>query len=311
MKRNLNVVLVSPRGFCAGVERAILTVERALEKFGPPIYVRHEIVHNKHVVETLSKRGVVFVDEVDEIPEGSRTIFSAHGVSDKVAEDAKKRNLPVIDATCPLVTKVHLSARKHEKENRQIIMIGHQGHAEVEGTTGKVKQDVQVISSKQDVWGLKVANPENLAYVTQTTLSVDDTNEIIVELQKRFPKIEGPKTQDICYATQNRQSAVKTLAKEVDVLFVVGSQNSSNSKRLQQLGQELGASSYLIDNANQINLSWLVSAKSIGITAGASAPESLVQEVVAKLGEYFNTTVKEVSHKKEDVHFRLPADLRS
>lgn len=311
MKKNLDIVMISPRGFCAGVERAILTVEKALEKFGAPIYVRHEIVHNKHVVETLSKKGVIFVDEVSEIPEGARTIFSAHGVSDKVEEDAKKRNLPVIDATCPLVTKVHLSAKKHEKEERQIIMIGHKGHAEVEGTTGKVQQDVQVISSKEDVWNISVKNPEKLAYVTQTTLSVDDTNDIIQELKKRFPNIEGPKTQDICYATQNRQSAVKALARDVDVILVVGSQNSSNSKRLQQLGQELGAKSYLIDDATKVDLSWFDSVKSLGITAGASAPESLVQEVISKLGEHFNVTTREMSHKEENVHFRIPAELRS
>lgn len=310
MKKDLKIVLVSPRGFCAGVERAILTVEQALQKFGPPIYVRHEIVHNKHVVETLSKKGVIFVDEVHEIPEGARTIFSAHGVSDKVEEDAKKRNLPVIDATCPLVTKVHLSAKKHEKENRQIIMIGHQGHAEVEGTTGKVEQPVQVISSKEEVWNLEVKNPEMLAYVTQTTLSVDDTNEIIKELKLRFPNIEGPKTQDICYATQNRQSAVKELAKSVEAILVVGSQNSSNSKRLQQLGEELGTASYLIDNADKIDLSWLDSVNSVGITAGASAPETLVQEVVERLKDHFNASVTDLFHKAENVHFRVPAELR-
>jgi 4-hydroxy-3-methylbut-2-en-1-yl diphosphate reductase len=311
MKKDLNILLVSPRGFCAGVERAILTVEKALEKFGPPIYVRHEIVHNKHVVEELSKKGVVFVNEVHEIPEGARTIFSAHGVSDKVEEDARARNLPVIDATCPLVTKVHLSARKHEKENRQIIMIGHQGHAEVEGTTGKVRQDVQVICSKKEVWELKIKDHKNLAYVTQTTLSVDDTNDIIKELKKRSPNIEGPKTQDICYATQNRQGAVKTLAKQVGLILVVGSQNSSNSKRLKQLSRDLGTNSYLIGNANQIDLSWFEHIESVGITAGASAPESLVQEVVIKLGKYFNTTTKEVLSKEENVHFRIPSELRA
>jgi len=272
--------------------------------------VRHEIVHNKHVVETLAKKGVVFVNEVHEIPEGARTIFSAHGVSDKVEEDAKERHLPVIDATCPLVTKVHLSARKHEKENRQIVMIGHQGHAEVEGTTGKVKQHVQVICSKKEVWELDIKDPQNLAYVTQTTLSVDDTNDIIKELKKRFPNIEGPKTQDICYATQNRQSAVKTLAKQVDLILVVGSQNSSNSKRLKQLSKDLGTDSYLIDNANQIDLSWFEHLESVGITAGASAPESLVQKVVAKLEEHFNTTTEEILHKEENVHFRIPSELR-
>ena len=265
-KKELNVVLVAPRGFCAGVERAVLIVEKALEKYGPPLYVRHEIVHNKYVVENLRKKGVIFVEEISEIPHGARTIFSAHGVSDKVEEDAKNKNLPVIDATCPLVTKVHLAAKKHESTGRQIIMIGHKGHAEVEGTTGKVKQNVNVISSKEEVWNLQIKDPDNLAYVTQTTLSVDDTRQIIDELKKRFPNILGPSSQDICYATQNRQNAVRILANEVDVILVVGAQNSSNSNRLKDLGEELSTPSYLIANAEEIDLSWFSNAKSIGIT---------------------------------------------
>ena len=309
-QKKLDVILVSPRGFCAGVHRAVLIVEKALEKFGPPIYVRHEIVHNKHVVEDLRKKGAIFVDEISQIPEGAKTIFSAHGVSDKVEEDAAERDLDVIDATCPLVTKVHLSARKHEAFGRQIIMIGHKGHAEVEGTTGKVKQDVVVISSKEDVWTIDIAQPDNLAYVTQTTLSVDETQEIINELNKRFPNITGPQTQDICYATQNRQNAVRLLAQEVDSILVVGSQNSSNSSRLKDLGQELGTPSYLIDNADSIDLNWLTSANSVGITAGASAPEELVQEVISFLGKNFDITLKTLIAQEETLQFKLPAEVR-
>ncbi|MCH9753923.1 MAG: 4-hydroxy-3-methylbut-2-enyl diphosphate reductase [Alphaproteobacteria bacterium] len=310
-KKQLNVILVAPRGFCAGVERAVLIVEKALEKYGPPIYVRHEIVHNKYVVETLKKKGAIFVENTSEIPYGARTIFSAHGVSDRVEEEAKERNLPVIDATCPLVTKVHLAAQKHESLGKQIIMIGHKGHAEVEGTTGKVKQDVDVISSKEEVWNLTVKEPDNLAYVTQTTLSVDDTSQIIDELKKRFPKITGPSSQDICYATQNRQNAVRLLANEVDVILVVGAQNSSNSNRLKDLGEELSTPSYLIDSAEKIELSWLENINSVGITAGASAPEVLVQEVVNKLKKFFDISLKELTDKKENIHFKLPLEVRA
>lgn len=310
-KKELEVVLVSPRGFCAGVERAVSIVEKSLEKYGPPIYVRHEIVHNKYVVESLQKKGVIFVDEISDIPEGARTIFSAHGVSDKVEEEAKSKNLPVIDATCPLVTKVHSAAKKYELTGKQIIMIGHKGHAEVEGTTGKVKQDVEVISSKEEVWNLDIKDPDNLAYVTQTTLSVDDTSNIIDELRKRFPNISGPISKDICYATQNRQNAVRLLAKEVDVILVVGAQNSSNSNRLKDLGEELSTPSYLIDDAEKINMSWIKNAKSVGITAGASAPEILVQEVINKIGQRFTISLRELIDKKENVKFKLPIEVQS
>jgi len=309
MEKKLKIVLASPRGFCAGVDRAILIVEKALKKFGSPIYVRHEIVHNKHVVEDLTKKGAIFVDEVEQIPKGALTIFSAHGVSDKVEADAKERGLPVIDATCPLVTKVHLSARKHENLGRQIIMIGHKGHAEVEGTTGRVKQEVIVISSEKDVWEIEVTQPENLAYVTQTTLSVDETQSIIAALKIRFPHILGPQTQDICYATQNRQNAVRLLAKNVDVILVVGSKNSSNSNRLKDLGEELGTHAYLIDNEHDINLEWFRSAESVGITAGASAPEELVQGVVNYLKAKFSATTEDLIDKEEHVKFKLPVEV--
>jgi len=309
-KKKLNIVLASPRGFCAGVERAILIVERALEKFGSPIYVRHEIVHNKYVVDTLKEKGAIFVEEISEIPEGARTIFSAHGVSDMVEEEAKNRQLPVIDATCPLVTKVHLEAQKHESLDRQIIMIGHKGHAEVEGTTGRVKQEVIIISSKEDVDSIVVADPNKLAYVTQTTLSIDDTAIIINALKEKFPNISEPKTQSICYATQNRQNAVRLLAKEVDLIFVVGTENSSNSNRLKDLGNELGTPSYLIDNANHINMQWLEGVKTVGLTAGASAPEVLVQEVIKKLQDHFAVQISELIDKEENVKFKLPLEVR-
>jgi len=308
--RKLSVFLASPRGFCAGVDRAILIVEKALEKFGAPIYVRHEIVHNKHVVQDLTKKGAIFVEEISEIPEGSLTIFSAHGVSDKVEEDAEKRNLQVIDATCPLVTKVHLAARKYESLGKQIIMIGHKGHAEVEGTTGRVKQDVIVISSEAEIENLEVSQPDQLAYVTQTTLSVDETKNIISTLKQKFPNITDPQTQDICYATQNRQNAVRLLAEKVDTILVVGSQNSSNSNRLKDLGSELGAKAYLIDNAQSIDLAWFESTRTVGITAGASAPEELVQQVIRFLGENFDIEITELIDKKENVKFRLPAEVR-
>ena len=310
-RKKLQVILASPRGVCAGVERAILIVERALKKYGPPIYVRHEIVHNKYVVDDLRAKGAIFVNEVSEIPEGARTIFSAHGVSDKVVEDSHKRNLPVIDATCPLVTKVHLDAKKQESLKKQIIMIGHRGHVEVEGTTGRVKQEVPVVSSVEEVMNLEVENPDNLAYVTQTTLSVDETAEIIAALRKRFPSITGPKTQDICYATQNRQDAVKVLAKSVDTILVIGAQNSSNSNRLKDLGENLGVPSYLIDNSKNINIDWFKDSKSVGITAGASAPEILVQEVVSFLHKKFNVTIDSFTVREENLQFKLPQEVRA
>jgi len=307
----LEIVLASPRGFCAGVERAIEIVEKAIQKFGPPIYVRHEIVHNKYVVDDLRKKGAIFVDETDEVPEGAITIFSAHGVSDKVEDEAKKRNLSVIDATCPLVTKVHLETRKHQQLDRQIIMIGHKGHPEVEGTAGRVKQEVAIISTEEDVQLLEVKNPDNLAYVTQTTLSVDDTTSIIRALKNKFPSIIGPDTKDICYATQNRQNAVKMLAKEVDVILVIGSANSSNSNRLKDLGENMNVPSYLVDSHKHIKEEWLEGAKSVGITAGASAPEVLIDDVVGYLGTKFDISIKNMTGAQENIKFKLPQELRA
>jgi 4-hydroxy-3-methylbut-2-enyl diphosphate reductase len=304
-------MLAQPRGFCAGVERAIEIVEKAIEKFGPPIYVRHEIVHNKFVVDDLKKKGAIFVEEIDDIPENSITIFSAHGVADKVEEEAKKRNLKVVDATCPLVTKVHLQAKKQEANNNEIIIIGHEGHPEVEGTAGKLKNKVYIVSETQDVENLEVKNPNALAYVTQTTLSVDDTKKIIEALNKKFPKITGPDINDICYATQNRQNAVKELAKFTDLILVIGAKNSSNSNRLRDLGNEMGVESYLINNASDIKNKWLENKNSIGITAGASAPEVLVEEVMQYLSERFHTTIKSISGIEENIKFKLPKEVRN
>jgi len=305
----LTIILCEPRGFCAGVERAVTIVERALKKYGAPIYVRHEIVHNKWVVEDLRGRGVIFVDEIDDIPEGSVTVFSAHGVSDAVEEEAKERKLPVIDATCPLVTKVHLEAQRYEKKDKQIILIGHDGHPEVEGTSGRVKSEVLLVSSNEDVAQLRVQNENNLAYVTQTTLSVDDTKEIIKALKERFPTITGPDVKDICYATQNRQNAVRELKDKVDCLIVVGATNSSNSNRLRDLGEEIGISSYLIASEEELNFDWLDGKSSIGITAGASAPEHLVESLVSKLQNYKPSILRTLMTVKEDIQFKLPKEL--
>ena len=305
----LTIILCEPRGFCAGVERAVTIVERALKKYGAPIYVRHEIVHNKWVVEDLRGRGVIFVDEIDDIPEGAVTVFSAHGVSDAVEEAAAKRNLPVIDATCPLVTKVHLEAQRYEKKDKQIILIGHDGHPEVEGTSGRVKSDVLLVSSKKDVVQLTVQNKDALAYVTQTTLSVDDTKEIIKALKERFPTITGPDVKDICYATQNRQNAVRELEGKVECLLVVGATNSSNSNRLRDLGEEIGISSYLIASAEELDLAWLEGKHAVGITAGASAPEHLVEELVSKLQNYKASSLRTLMTVREDIQFKLPKEL--
>src|SRR6202044_1362250 len=269
----MRVILAQPRGFCAGVERAIEIVERALKKFGPPIYVRHEIVHNRHVVEDLRTRGAVFVDELDEIPAGATTIFSAHGVAKRVEQLAAERQLPVIDATCPLVAKVHNEGRRYAAQDREIVLIGHAGHAEVEGTIGQIPAKVHLVQTAEEVATLQVPDEDKLAYVTQTTLSVDDTRGIIQALQARFPTIQGPDVRDICYATQNRQQAVRDLAPTVDMLLVVGSRNSSNSNRLCEIGQELGKPSYLIDDAGALRAEWFVGITSVGVTAGASAPE--------------------------------------
>ncbi len=309
MSRKLKVLLASPRGFCAGVERAIEIVERALEKHGAPVYVRHEIVHNKRVVETLRAKGAIFVEEVSDIPDGVITVFSAHGVSDAVENQASERNLPVIDATCPLVTRVHNEGRNHSAKGRQVLLIGHAGHPEVEGTRGRVPGGVVVISDLADVAALDVEDPDALAYVTQTTLSVDDTRDIIAALRARFPTIHGPDLQDICYATQNRQQAVRDLCKQVDMLLVIGAQNSSNSNRLWGIGQESGIPSYLIDDADALDLDWLDGAATIGLTAGASAPEELTRELIARLSKVGEVTVEELAGVAENMHFKLPREL--
>lgn len=306
---HIEVILAKPRGFCAGVERAIEIVERALKKYGPPVYVRHEIVHNKFVVEDLKAKGAVFVDEVDNIPDNAITIFSAHGVSEQVESSAKTRNLPVIDATCPLVKKVHKEAQKNEEHGRQIILIGHKGHPEVEGTSGRVKSEVILVQSTTDVQKLEVNDPSKLSYVTQTTLSVDDTKEIINALKKRFPEIQGPELRDICYATQNRQDAVRKLSKMVDVLLVIGAVNSSNSNRLRDLGEEMGVRSYLINGAEDIREEWLKGIKALGITAGASAPEILLEKVLERLSNLINIKISTMEGVVENVRFKLPEEL--
>jgi 4-hydroxy-3-methylbut-2-enyl diphosphate reductase len=305
----LRVVLAQPRGFCAGVERAIEIVERALKKYGPPIYVRHEIVHNRHVVEDLRTRGAVFVDELDEIPPGARTVFSAHGVAKQVEQTAAARGLPVLDATCPLVAKVHNEGRRYAAGGREIVLVGHAGHAEVEGTIGQIPAKVHLVQTAADVAQLKVADPEKLAYVTQTTLSVDDTRGIIAALKERFPSIVGPDVRDICYATQNRQQAVRDLAGQVDLILVVGSRNSSNSNRLREIGQELGRPAYLIDDAEALQPEWFAGIESVGVTAGASAPETLVQGVLDGLRRFGEVEVSTLAGVAEDVRFRFPAEL--
>jgi len=305
----MRVVLAQPRGFCAGVERAIEIVERALKKYGPPIYVRHEIVHNRHVVEDLRTRGAVFVDELDEIPPGARTVFSAHGVAKRVEKLARDRDLPVIDATCPLVAKVHNEGRRYASQGREIVLVGHAGHAEVEGTIGQVPAKVHLVQTVADVARLAVSDPEKLAYITQTTLSVDDTRGIIAALQVRFPSIVGPDVRDICYATQNRQQAVRELARAVDVILVVGSRNSSNSNRLREIGQELGKPAYLIDDAASLRREWFAGVESVGLTAGASAPEMLVRGVLDGLREFGEVEVSTLAGVEENVRFRFPAEL--
>ncbi len=309
MSEPIKIILANPRGFCAGVERAIEIVERALTKYGPPIYVRHEIVHNKHVVQSLRAKGAVFVDEIDEVPEGAVTIFSAHGVAEKVEDAALKRGLPVIDATCPLVSKVHKEGQNQAGKGRQVILIGHRGHPEVEGTQGRIPGGVLLVSDPGDVQGLVVEDPDKLAYVTQTTLSVDETRATIDALKKRFPKIVGPDVKDICYATQNRQQAVRELAQTVDLLLVVGAKNSSNSNRLAELGSENGVPSYLIDDATMIKDEWLDGVAKVGLTAGASAPEELVQGVISRIDELRGAVVRNLSGVQENVVFKLPREL--
>lgn len=305
----MDIILAQPRGFCAGVDRAIEIVERALDLYGPPVYVRHEIVHNKWVVADLRSKGVVFVNEVDEIPDGAITVFSAHGISEKVENSAHLRDLPVIDATCPLVTKVHKEAQRYEDQGKQIILIGHEGHPEVEGTSGRVKQGVLLVQTADDVAELEVINPENLAYVTQTTLSVDDTKDIITALKARFPKISGPELRDICYATQNRQNAVRALAERVDVVLVIGSANSSNSNRLRDLAEEIGVTAYLIDDSKGLQPHWFEGIRTIGITAGASAPEHLVKGVVDAIGILYPTRVAPLEGDAENTRFKLPPEV--
>jgi 4-hydroxy-3-methylbut-2-enyl diphosphate reductase len=305
----IRVVLAQPRGFCAGVERAIEIVERAIEKYGPPIYVRHEIVHNRHVVERLRAKGALFVDEIDEIPPGAVTIFSAHGVASAIETRAGERGLPVIDATCPLVSKVHIEGQRYANQGREIILIGHAGHPEIEGTMGRITGKVHLISRPEEVAKLCVTNPAKLAFITQTTLSVDDTRAVIEALKARFPSIVGPDTKDICYATQNRQRATLELAKIVDVVLVVGAPNSSNSNRLREIAAEFGVPSYLIEDANALNPAWLDGVSAVGITAGASAPDELVEELVERLGEMDEIEIQRLPGVTENVRFRMPSQL--
>ena len=305
----LHVLLAQPRGFCAGVVRAVDIVERALQVYGPPVYVRHEIVHNRHVVDSLRAKGARFVEDIADIPEGAITVFSAHGVSRKVAADSGARGLQVIDATCPLVSKVHNETRRYARQGHEIVLIGHRGHPEVEGTMGQVSGVVHLVANVDDVEKLRPADPAKLAYVTQTTLSVDDTREIIAALKARFPGIRGPDVKDICYATQNRQSAVRLLVDRCDVILVIGADYSSNSNRLREIGTEAGTDSYLIPDAGSLNATWLEGARTVGITAGASAPEELVQALVDRLGEMFDITVTDVDGIEENVTFRLPPEL--
>lgn len=311
LQEPLRVVLAKPRGFCAGVERAIEIVERALEKYGAPVYVRHEIVHNKHVVESLKHRGAVFVEEVDEIPEGAITVFSAHGVSKRVESDASGRSLEVIDATCPLVTKVHKEGRRYAAQGFDIILIGHVGHPEVEGTVGQIPGRVHVLCTEEEVAALAVSDPDRVAFVTQTTLSVNDTRQVIDALKRRFPSIKGPDTRDICYATQNRQAAVLKMTEEVDLLLVVGAHNSSNSNRLAEIGNQMGLKSFLIEDASRLDPTWIEGVRTVGLTAGASAPEALVQGVIARLAELRSLVVETLDGVEENVHFRLPPELET
>jgi 4-hydroxy-3-methylbut-2-enyl diphosphate reductase len=304
------VLLAAPRGYCAGVDRAVETVEHALDLHGPPVYVRKEIVHNKHVVEQLTKRGAIFVDQETEVPEGELVVFSAHGVAPSVHENAAARRLRTIDATCPLVTKVHVEARKFAAQGYTVILIGHEGHEEVEGTTGEAPQSIVLVQTAGDVDTLEVPDPNRVAYITQTTLSVDETTEIIERLKRKFPAIVGPKTDDICYATTNRQQAVKELARHCDLVLVIGSTNSSNSNRLVEVAREHGADSHLIDNALQVNEEWLEGVETVGITSGASAPEELVERLVEFFRERGAADVFELRTVDEDVRFMLPGEIR-
>ena len=304
------ILLANPRGFCAGVERAIEIVERALKRYGAPIYVRHEVVHNKFVVDDLRAKGAIFVDELDEVPAGNTVIFSAHGVSLAVREEAERRGLRVFDATCPLVTKVHVEVARMRDQGKEIVMIGHKGHPEDEGTMGQVNGGIHLVETPADVAALQVSDPDQLAYVTQTTLSVDDAAAIVDALRARFPRIVGPKKDDICYATQNRQDAVKFMTPHADVVFVVGSKNSSNSNRLREVAALRGVPAYLIDNAAGIDPAWIEGKRRVGVTAGASAPEVLVAEVIARLEELSGGKVRNLDGVPERVTFALPKELQ-
>ena len=305
----MDVLLANPRGFCAGVERAIEIVERALAQGGAPIYVRHEIVHNKYVVDDLRKKGAIFVEELDEVPHGSTVIFSAHGVSRQIRSEAEARGLKVFDATCPLVTKVHVEVSKMLREGYEIVMIGHRGHPESEGTMGQSDAGMHLVETVADVARLAVRNPERLSYVTQTTLSVDDAAQIVAALRARFPSVRGPKQDDICYATQNRQDAVKFMAQRCDVVIVVGSPNSSNSNRLREVAQNMGVEAYMVDNAADLRAEWIVGKPRVGVTAGASAPEVLVNELIERLQELGAKSVRPLEGIAEHVVFTLPREL--
>jgi 4-hydroxy-3-methylbut-2-enyl diphosphate reductase len=304
------ILLAAPRGYCAGVDRAVTTVERALDLYGPPIYVRKEIVHNKHVVERLRARGAVFIDSEQEAPEGATVVFSAHGVAPEVHENAKRRHLRTVDATCPLVTKVHREAVKFAQEGYTIVLIGHEGHEEVEGTMGEAPGSIVLVQSVEDVQRLQVPDPERIAYISQTTLSVDETQSVIGALRERFPAIVGPRTDDICYATTNRQAAVKQLARECDLVLVIGSANSSNSNRLVEVAREQGADAYLIDNVDQVREEWLAGRSVLGVTSGASAPEELVRALVEHFRARGTRIVEELEVIREDVRFMLPKAIR-
>ena len=309
----MEIILANPRGFCAGVDRAISIVDRALDLFGAPIYVRHEVVHNKFVVDGLKSRGAVFVEELDEVPDDSTVIFSAHGVSKTVRNEAKKRDLKVFDATCPLVTKVHMEVARVSRKNIECILIGHAGHPEVEGTMGQYDSEsagIYLVESADDVLKLQVHNPEKLYFCSQTTLSVDDTSDVIDALKVKFPMIQGPRKDDICYATQNRQDAVRAIASQVDLLLVVGAKNSSNSNRLREVAEKMGTTSYLIDTADNIEISWLKSINKIGVTAGASAPAILVKQVIEALKSFGGHEVTEYPGREENIVFAVPVELR-
>lgn len=311
----MDVLLANPRGFCAGVDRAIEIVKRAIELLGPPIYVRHEVVHNRFVVEDLRRRGAIFVEELDEVPDGATVIFSAHGVSQAVRAEAERRGLKVFDATCPLVTKVHMEVARHCRAGRDVVLIGHAGHPEVEGTMGQWNREcaggrIYLVEDIDDVAALEVGQPDNLAYTTQTTLSVDDTRAVIEALKAKFPAIQGPKNDDICYATQNRQDAVRELARHCELVLVVGSPNSSNSNRLRELAEREGVEAYLIDGADEIDPAWIAGRRTVGVTAGASAPDILVQGVLDRLRALGAGSVRELAGEPENMVFALPKELR-